>query len=614
MPAPDPRSLALTRRGVLGGAVALAGAVAGAAPAFARGGHGGHGGHEADKGGSERSYARHVVKRMTLEEKVGQLMTGYAYGATHDTADPRNVALYGVSTPAEVVASLHLGGVIYFAWTDSVKDPQQIAALSNGLQRAALDSGARVPLMVSTDQEQGVVTRFGPPATPFPGSMALGAGRSAADARSAAAITGQELSAVGINQNFAPVADVNVNPLNPVIGVRSFSSDPGLVSQMVAAQVTGYQKDGSIAACAKHFPGHGDTATDSHYALPMIDHTREEWETLDAPPFQAAIRAGADVIMTAHILVPSLDPADDPATLSRPIMTGLLRDTLHYKGVIITDSLEMAGVREKYGDDEVAVRAIEAGADILLMPAKPLVARQAILDAVASGRLSEKRIDESVERVLALKFRRGVVRRPLVDERRIPRVVGTAEHLSTAQEVTDRTTTVLRNETGLLPLSGGARSVLVTGWGVSTTAAMGQAMGRRGHSATVRETGSRPSDSAIAAAVAAARANDLVVVLTQKAWDSRVTDPEKRQQRLVRELVATGTPVVHVAVRDPYDVAYLPEAQTSLATYSYTAVSIESAAKLVHGEITPQGVLPVDVPVAGDPDTVLYPFGYGKSW
>ncbi len=605
MHAQDPRSLALSRRGVLGGAVALAGAVATAGPAGAAGGRG---------GGSERSYARHVVKRMTLEQKVGQLITGYAYGATADTADPRNVALYGVSTPAEVVSSLNLGGVIYFAWTDSVKNPEQIAGLSNGLQRAALESGAGVPLMISTDQEQGVVTRFGPPATPFPGSMALGAGRSSADARTAAGITGQELAAVGINQNFAPVADVNVNPLNPVIGVRSFSSDPDLVAEMVRAQVRGYQEDGAIAACAKHFPGHGDTATDSHYALPTIDHTREEWEALDAPPFEAAIRARTDVIMTAHILVPSLDPADDPATLSRPIMTGILRDRLKYRGVIITDSLEMAGVREKYGDDEVAVRAIEAGADVLLMPAKPLVARQALLDAVASGRLTEKRIDESIERILALKFRRDVVRRPFVDERRIPRVVGTDEHMATAQEVTDRTTTVLRNEAGLLPLTGGARRVLVTGWGVSTTAAMGQAMGRRGHTLAVRETGSRPSDSAIAAAVADARVNDLVVVLTQRAWDAKVTDPEKRQQRLVRELEATGTPVVHVAVRDPYDVAYLPDTTTSLATYSYTAVSVESAAKVVHGEITPEGTLPVDVPTAGDPETVLYPFGYGKSW
>lgn len=606
MPAPDPCSFSPSRRGVLGGLAALAGAAVTAGPAV---------GAPPRRGrGHEKRYAKATIRRMSLEQKIGQLITGYAYGSTADTVDQRNVALYGVDTPAEVVRNFHLGGVIYFAWTGSVANPQQIAGLSNGLQQAALDSGAQIPLLISTDQEQGVVTRFGPPATAFPGSMALGAGRSTDDARAAAAVTGQELAAVGINQNFAPVADVNVNPLNPVIGVRSFSSDPDLVSRMVTAQVDGYQRDGGIAACAKHFPGHGDTATDSHYALPTIDHTVEEWEQIDAPPFRAAIAADADVIMTAHILVPSLDPADDPATLSEPIMTGILRRRLRYRGVIITDSLEMAGVREKYGDDEVAVRAIEAGADVLLMPAQPLVARQALLDAVASGRLTERRVDESLERILALKFRRGVAQDPLVDPSGIPAVVGTSEHTATAQEVTDRTVTVLRNDAGTLPLASGARSVLVTGWGVSTTVAMTQALARRGHETSVRETGARPTDTAIAAAVADARTRDLVVVLTQKAWDSAVTDPERGQQKLVRELVATGTPVVHVAVRDPYDVAYLPDVATSLATYSYTGVSMESAAKVVHGEISPSGTLPVDVPVADQPDEVLYPFGYGKTW
>ncbi len=600
-----------SRRGVLGGlgglallagTVAVGGPAAGAATGPGR------------APGRERASARTTIRRMTLEQKVGQLMTGYAYGATPDTADARNVALYGVATPAEVVREFHLGGVIYFAWTDSVRDPQQIATLSNGLQQAALGSGAGVPLLISTDQEQGVVTRVGPPATPFPGSMALGAGRSADDARSAAAITGQELAALGINQDFAPVADVNVNPLNPVIGVRSFSSDPDLVADMVAAQVAGYQRDGGISACAKHFPGHGDTATDSHSALPIIDHTRAEWEDVDAPPVRAAIGAQADSIMTAHILVPSLDPSGDPATLSAPIMTGILRGELGYQGVIITDSLEMAGVRQQYGDAEVAVRAIEAGADVLLMPAAPMAARQALLDAVASGRLTEDRLDESLARVLALKYRRGVVAESQVDLGEIADVVGTAEHLATAQQVSDRTVTLLRNDDDVLPLTAGARSVLVTGWGVATTAAVGQALGRRGHTPVVLETGAQPTDARIVAAVADAATRDLVVVLTQKAWDAGVTDPGRRQQRLVAELVATGTPVVHVAVRDPYDVAYLPDVTTSLATYSYTAVSMESAVKVLHGEAAPEGALPVDVPVAGEPDEVLYPFGFGETW
>ncbi len=188
---------------------------------------------------ADNGWVTSTMARMTLEEKVGQLFVQQVYGSDATTPDQRNVPLYGVATPAEVVQKYHLGGVIYFAWTDSVKNPDQITALSNGLQKAALsqDSKVDVPLQIAIDQEQGVVTRIGPPATQFPGSMALGAGRSTDDARTAAAITGEELRAMGVNTNFAPVADTNVNPANPVIGTRSFSSDPALAASMVGAQV-----------------------------------------------------------------------------------------------------------------------------------------------------------------------------------------------------------------------------------------------------------------------------------------------------------------------------------------------------------------------------------------
>jgi len=565
----------------------------------------------------EDVYVKRTMHRMTLEQKVGQMITGYVYGSDAATPDPRNTALYGVATPAEVVREYGLGGVVHFAWTDSFSQgPEQLARLDNGLQDAALSSGREVPLLVATDQEQGVVTRLGPPATAFPGSMALGAGRSPQDARTAAAITGEELRAVGITQDFAPVADVNVNPLNPVIGVRSFGSDPALVSEMVTAQVQGYQEDAGIAAAAKHFPGHGDTAVDSHVGLPVIDHTRQEWEDVDAPPFRAAVEAGVDVVMTAHIVVPSLDPSGDPATLSKPIMTGILREELGYDGVISTDSLEMEGVRTEYGDAEVAVRAVEAGADVLLMPPLPRVAVDAVVAAVASGRLTEERLDESVERILRLKWRRGVVAEPEVDPSAVDDVLGAPDHLAAAQEITDRTTTVLRDDDDLLPLAPAdePRDVLVTGWGVSTTAALGDAMAARGDDVEVLQTGAQPSDAALADAVAAAQGSDLVVVTTAKAWDTAATDPQARQQRLVAELVATGVPVVHVAVRDPYDIASLPGVGTSIATYSYTPVSMESVARVVHGEVSPVGVLPVDVPVAGDPSSTLLPFGWGLTW
>ncbi len=582
-----------SRRQTLGlAAAAVAGTtVAAAAPAQA----------------AKSRWVRDTLRGMTLEQKVGQLFVCYAYGQTADTADPRNTSLYGVATPAEVVRKYHLGGVIYFAWTDSVKDPLQIARLSNGLQAAALENKG-IPLQISTDQEHGVVFRVGPPATQFPGAMALGSTRSPAFARTAGGIGGRELKAVGVTTDFAPVADVNVNPLNPVIGVRSFASDPELVAELTAAQVKGYQRDGGIVSTAKHFPGHGDTATDSHTGIPVINHTREQWDTIDRPPFEAAIKAGIDSIMTAHIVVPALDPSGDPATLSRPILTGILREQLGFDGVVITDSLGMKGVRDKYGDAEIPLRALEAGVDQLLMPVQPDLAYNSVLAAVRGGRISEQRINESVERILTLKLKTGVVDRPYVDVARVTKIVGTPANYAAAQHIADHSTTLLKNEAGLLPLSPASRKVLVTGY---TPAVLGTALQQRGAITTVKDTGATPTDAKIDDALAAAQLADLTIVLTMKAWDTEVTDKLAKQQKLVNGLLATGRPVIVVAVRDPYDVAYFPTAGTTLATYSYAAVSMEALAKVLYGELVPTGKLPVDIPTAADPTKVLHPFGHG---
>lgn len=587
------------------GSAALALAVTGSVPARASSGP--------DAPGQDARVAA-ALHSMSVQEKVGQLFVQNVYGSDATTPDARNLPLYGVASPAEVVRKYHLGGVIYFAWTDSVKNPQQIVGLSNGLQKAATSSGAKIPLLISTDQEQGVVTRIGPPATQFPGSMALGAGRSTDDARTAAAITGQELKAMGVNTDFAPDADVNVNALNPVIGTRSFSSDPALVASMVAAQVRGYQKDGGITATPKHFPGHGDTATDSHTGIPIITHTKAQWEQIDAPPFKAAIKAGTEMIMSGHLVVPALDASGDPATLSKPILTGILREELGYKGVIITDSLGMQGVRDKYGDGEVAVRAVLAGVDNLLMAPDMDTAYNAVLAAVESGRISQQRLDESMQRLLHLKLTKGILLRPYTDPSQIDSVVGTPEHLATADAITNRTTTVVRNDGRTLPLTAAGKKVLVTGYGVSTTTTLAAALARRSATVTRRDTGSSPSDLVIADAVAKTAGQDVVVVTTMKAWDTTVTDPRGAQQKLVQALLATGKPVVVVAVRDPYDIAYLPGVRTYLATYSYSPVAIEAAVRVITGEIGPSGKLPVDIPAAGDPSTALYPFGFGITW
>ncbi|MFJ8697073.1 glycoside hydrolase family 3 protein, partial [Streptomyces roseolilacinus] len=369
-----------------------------------------------DADGEERGLVR-TVSRMTLEEKVGQLfvMRVYGHSATHpDQADvDANLREIGVRTAAELVAKYHVGGVIYFTWAHNTRDPHQIADLSNGIQRAALAQRIPLPVLISTDQEHGIVARVGEPATLLPGAMALGACGARDVARRAAHIAGAELAALGIRQNYAPVADVNVNPANPVIGVRSFGADPQAVARMVAAQVKGYQGAG-VAATAKHFPGHGDTTDDSHTKLPYIHHTREQWEALDAPPFRAAIAAGIDSVMTAHIVVPSLDPSEDPATLSRPILTGILRERLGYEGVVVTDSLGMEGVRTKYGDDRVPVLALKAGCDQLLNPPDLDLAWNAVLDAVRGGEIGEDRLDESILRILRLKAGLGLLRDPYV--------------------------------------------------------------------------------------------------------------------------------------------------------------------------------------------------------
>ncbi|MFH8401582.1 glycoside hydrolase family 3 protein [Streptomyces anulatus] len=565
---------------------------------------------------------RRIIAGMSLEEKVGQLfvMRVYGHSATEpDQADiDANLKEIGVRTAAELISTYHVGGIIYFTWAHNTRDPHQIADLSNGLQRAALAGRSRLPLLVSTDQEHGIVCRVGEPATLLPGAMALGAGGSRSDTRRAAWIAGAELAALGVNQNYAPDADVNVNPANPVIGVRSFGSDPAAVAALVAEQVKGYQGAG-VASTAKHFPGHGDTSTDSHTGLPVINHTRAQWEELDAPPFRAAIRARIDSIMTAHIVVPALDPSEDPATLSRPILTGILREELGYDGVVVTDSLGMEGVRTKYGDDRVPVLALLAGVDQLLNPPNLSVAWNAVLEAVRGGEISEARVDESILRILRLKSRLGLFRDPFVSRRGVERTVGSRAHRAAADRIAERTTTLLADPGSLLPLSRRShRNLLVVGADPASpsgttgppTSTLANAFGELGFTARALSTGTAPNQAKIAEAVAAAGGRDAVVVATYNVTAT------SSQRTLVTALVATGVPVVTVAVRNPYDVAHLTGTgvAASLAAYSWTDVELRAAARVIAGHADPEGTLPVPVQRADDPTQVLYPVGHGLSY
>ena len=353
------------------------------------------------------------------------------------------------------------------------------------------------------------MVRVGPPATQF---RRDGPRRDpdTADARAAGAITGRELKAMGIREDYAPVADVNMNALNPVIGVRSFSSDPNW-SRRSSPQVKGYQSDGGIAATAKHFPGHGDTATT---ATPVADdqpHPRAV-DTIDAPPFKAAIKAGIDSIMTAHIVVPSLDPSGDPATLSKPILTGILREELG-STVSFTDALGMAGVRDKYGDAEIPLRAIEAGADQLLMPPDPDLEFNSVLSAVRSGPdqraadRPERRADpddEAQERRPLPAVRRP---RPRREDRRYagqlrPRAEDRRQQYDAGEE---------RHRPA--PAVQAPRTILVTG---CTTTVLGTALQSRGHDRVVQDTGAAPTDAKIADAVTTAATADVTVVLPRR--------------------------------------------------------------------------------------------------
>ncbi|SEN63244.1 glycoside hydrolase family 3 protein [Actinacidiphila rubida] len=570
-------------------------------------------------GADERAAVRALIGRMTLEEMVGQLFVARVFGTSASDPDPADVAANrvdnGVDNAAELVARYHLGGVVYFAWAHNTRDPHQIADLSNGIQRAGLAAGARVPLLVAVDQEQGAVERIGAPVTSFGGGMALGANGSTDDAFAAARIVGAELAAMGINQNYAPVCDVNVSPANPVIGVRAFGADPSAVAALVAAQIRGYQAAG-VATSAKHFPGHGDTVTDSHVALPVITHGPREWERVDAPPFRAAIAAGVDSVMTAHILVPGIDDSGDPATLSHAVLTGLLRERLGYDGVVVTDALDMRGVRERHGDDRVPVLALKAGADQLLDPPRLDVAFGAVLAAVRSGEVSRERLAESVARVLRMKLRRGVFEQAFTTPAAVDEVVGAREHREVADAVTGRGVTLLVNASGVVPLARGTeRRVLVvgadpaapSGVGGPPTAVLARELTALGVPARALPTGRAPDAGAIGGAVAAARDGaDAVVVTT-----CNVTADTPEQVALVAALVATGVPVVTVAVRNPYDAAFLPPVAASLATYGWTDVSMRAAARVLAGAVRPAGRLPVAIPRADDPGADLFPIGFG---
>ena len=513
-----------------------------------------------------------IVASMTLPQKVGQLLVPTVPGLT------------AADGGAALVRRYHAGGVIYFG--QNIRDAAQVAALSAGLQQAARQQPPHLPLLIGTDQEGGIVSRLAGVVTVFPGQMAAGATRDPGLVRAQDRATGAAMRALGINLDYAPVADVNIDPANPVIGIRSFSADPALAASMTAAAVDGFHQAGQ-AAVAKHFPGHGDTGTDSHTGLPVIRHSLRQWRAIDAPPFQAAIRAGVDEIMIGHIEVPALDDSGQPASLSPKVVTGLLRDQLGYQGVVVTDSLQMAGVLQGRSPAQVAVQAVAAGCDQLLMPGDPGVAYHALLRAVRRGRISVAQLDASVARVVSLKAARGLLGEPAASPSAVAGARNKPPQRDLSQHLANRSITVVADEPGsgsggtdkdrLLPLR--SKRIYLAGPAVAGLAAALQP--------DLAATGGRIAASAADAQV--------IVAATQDA----VSDAAQRE--LVRGLVATGLPVLVLATGLPYDLGLFAGIRAAVASYSGSSVSLTAAAGVLTGRLRPHGRLPAASPRPGGP-------------
>jgi beta-N-acetylhexosaminidase len=552
---------------------------------------------------AQRGWIQSKIQHMTLEEKVGQLFMIHVYGKTPTDPNYEQTNITnnrGAKNFEEAIQKYHIGGIIYFNWSYNIGTPidfKQVNALSNGIQKIAMDQRMPIPLLVATDQEGGIVARVTEPATVFPGNMALGATRSVDYATKMTSIMGSELRNLGINFDLAPVLDVNINPDNPVIGVRSMSENADLVAQLGAAQIKGYQSQ-NVAASAKHFPGHGDTNVDSHYGLPIINHDLKTLHEVDLKPFKAAIDAGIDSIMTAHIVVPALDPSGLPATLSKPILTDLLRDELGYEGVIITDSLGMSGANV-IPADRVAAEAFLAGADILLNPPNVDVAYNGVLNAVKSGEITEKRLDESVFRIMQLKMKRGLFSDPYAAPEKL-NAIGTVESLKFADELTNKSITLIKNENNILPLKQGTK-VLVTGPSTGNPALLSDQLTSKGFTSSSYVTSATPTTAQINTALTMANAVDVVIVTTNS---SSSTIPQKN---LVNALTAAGKKVIAAAMRNPYDITAFPQVNGYVATYGNKAISTKALARVLTGEVNPTGKLPVTI-------RGIFDYGFGLGY
>ena len=514
------------------------------------------------------------VSAMSLERKVGQLMS---------------VAFHGSRVTSALEAMIRdkgIGGVILYSenFSDAASLSKLIADLSEIARQAKT-----IPLFFEIDQEGGAVTRIGKGATVLPGQMALAATPDPAQSvRTAVGIIANELNAVGVNWNLAPDGDVNDEPTNPVIGNRSFSSDPARVSSLVTAAVQAYAA-ANFLCCVKHFPGHGSTTIDSHTGLPRIDADRATLDRIELAPFRAAIAVGVPAIMSAHIVVPALDPTPGlPVTLSKPVLTDLLRGTLGFGGVIVTDDLEM-GALQSVGEAAAGLRALQAGADFLLFrfdESAQLEGHRRIADAVRAGALPLERLEASARRIVNLKRSRSIY----LGRRETP-APDLAAHAQVSLDLARDSITLLRNRT-VLPLRGRVLVVAPANPDVAVLPdqpALGTVIARKRSDAVTQTMSLKPNASDVDRAVSAARQSDVVVIGTTDLF----ANPEQAQ--LVRA-VANERPVCMVSLRGPYDVMTVTDVPAYLCAYDGREPSLVAASEILVGERKPVGAVPVEIP------------------
>ena len=537
------------------------------------------------------TWAQSTLAQMTLREKVGQLMMPFVLG---------NFAPEGSETHDRIVNVIeqeHVGGLVM-----SVGSPSEVAVKLNDLQQHS-----KYPLLVSADLETGAGFRFRGAvhiptnialggATTFPSLMAFGATGDPRHAYQLGRITALEARAMGVHVPFAPVLDVNNNPQNPIINIRSFGEDPNAVADLGVALIRGLQ-DNSAVATGKHFPGHGDTGTDSHRDLPIISVGRERLDAIELVPFRAAIAAGVQGIMTAHIAVPEISGETIPATVSKRVLTGLLRSDLGFDGIIFTDAMDMAAVNRLYPRGEAAVRALLAGADVLVMPRDVKQAVDAIVSAIDEGRLTEARIDESVGRLLRLKEDLGLTEERSVPLAMIPQIVGVPEHMEMAREVAERSITLIQNGRELLPLLGTRRARVMS----VSFRNPGDVLSGRYFDSRLRETYPRlvsrsvddgTNSEGYEALLSRAGRSDLVVVSVYSNYAGRVELPDATVE-FVNELARRRVTHVVISFGNPYLISLFPDAQAYLLAWSSAQVSQQAAADALFANIAITGRSPV---------------------